>query len=175
MTKVNVISMIKDKQLAEDVISLLLDRAIQVDYVLELVTTSFITIDEQLANKLHIAMARTTTNLLQQKQDVIDLGNVTIPFAYNNDKLSKLDCEAKISYMLDICRVAFPSGKLECVSEHSKRIFEDTITCLKEVIRKNKITNKQVLLNKYSYKQGQYNHSYDYLVMLVENNNIFED
>lgn len=77
--------------------------------------------------------------------------------------------------MLDICRVAFPTAKLEDASEHSKRIFEDTITCLKEVIRKNKITNKQVLLDKYSYKQRQYNNSYSYLVMLVENNNIFKD
>jgi hypothetical protein len=31
------------------------------------------------------------------------------------------------------------------------------------------------LLDKYSYKQRQYNNSYSYLVMLVENNNIFED
>ena len=175
MTKLNDISMIKDKQLANEIISLLLDRATQVDYVLELVTTLFITIDEQLANKLHVAMARTTTNLLQQKQDVIDFSNTIIPFAYNNDKLSKLDCEAKISYMLDICRVAFPAAKLEGASKHSKRIFEDTITCLKEVITKNNITNKQALLDKYSYKQGQYNNRYNYLVMLVKNNNIFED
>jgi hypothetical protein len=175
MTKVNAISIIKDKQLANEIIDLLLDRATQVDYVLELVTTSFITIDEQLANKLHVTMAKTTTNLLQQKQDVIDLGNITIPFAYNNDKLSKLNCEAKISYMLDICKVAFPTAKLEGASEHSKRIFEDTITCLKKVITKNSITNKQALLDKYSYKQGQYNNSYSYLVMLIENNNIFED
>ena len=175
MTKVNAISMIKDKQLAEDVISLLLDQATQVDYVLELVATSFITVDEQLANKLHVAMARTNTNLLQQKQDVIDLGNVTIPFAYNRDKLSKLDCEAKISYMLDICRVAFPRAKLEGASQHSERIFDDTITCLKQVIKKNNITNKQALLNKYSYKQRLYNNSYNYLFMLIENNNIFED
>jgi hypothetical protein len=120
-------------------------------------------------------MANTTTNLLQQKQAVMDLGNVTIPFAYNKDKLSKLDCEAKVSYMLDICRVAFPRAKLEGASEHSKRIFNDTITCLKQVIKKNNITNKQALLDKYSYKQGQYNHSYDYLVMLIQNNSLFED
>lgn len=51
MKEVNVISMIKDKQLAGEIIGLLLDKATQVDYVLELVTTSFITIDEQLAKK----------------------------------------------------------------------------------------------------------------------------
>jgi hypothetical protein len=175
MKEVNVISTIKDEKLAKEIIDLLLDRATQVDYVLELIATSFITIDEQLANKLHIAIAKVTTKLLQQKQDVIDLGNTTIPFAYNMDKLSKLDCEAKVSYLLDICRVAFPMAKLEGHSEHSKRIFKDTITCLKQVIKKNKITNKQALLDKYSYKEGQYNHSYSYLAMLVKNNNIFED
>jgi hypothetical protein len=175
MKEVTAKSIIKDEKLAKEIIDLLLDRATQVDYVLKLVATSFITMDEQLANKLHIAMANTTTKLLQQKQGVMDLGNVTIPFAYNNDKLSKLDCEAKISYLLDICKVAFPRAKLEGHSEHSKRIFDDTITCLKQVIKKNNIINKQALLDKYSYKQGQYNNSYNYLVMLVENNNIFED
>jgi hypothetical protein len=175
MKEVTAKSIIKDEKLAKEIIDLLLDRATQVDYVLELVATSFITMDEQLANKLHIAMARTTTNLLQQKQGIIDLGNTTIPFAYNKDKLSKLDCEARVSYMLDICKVAFPEAKLESHSEHSKRMFDDTITCLKQVIRKNNITTKQALLDKYSYKQGQYNSPYDYLVMLIQNNNLFED
>lgn len=120
-------------------------------------------------------MANTTTNLLQQKQGIIDLGNTTIPFAYNKDKLSKLDCEARLNYMLDICKVAFPTAKLEGASEYSKRIFEDTITCLMQVIKKNEITNKQALLNKYSYKQRLYNNNYNYLVMLIENNNILEN
>lgn len=171
MTKLNDISMIKDKQLAEYVISLLLDRAIQVDYVLELVTTSFITIDEQLANKLHIAMARTTTNLLKEKQAVINLGNVTIPFAYNNDKLSKLDCESKITFMLDICRVVFPTGKLEGASEHSKRIFNDTINCLKQLIKKKDLTKKTDLTSIYYSNPDRVN----YLNLLIKNNNIFED
>jgi hypothetical protein len=116
-TKVNAISRIKDKQLANEIIDLLLEKVTQVDYLLELVINSFITIDEQLVNKLHIEMARTTTNLLQHKQKVIDQGNIIIPFAYNNENLSKLDCEVKISYMLDICKVAFPRAKLEGASQ----------------------------------------------------------
>lgn len=171
MKEVNFISVEKDKQLALDIIQLLIDRATQVDYVLELVATSFIRMDEQLANKLHVAMARTTTNLLEEKQAVINLGNITIPFAYNNDKLSKLDCEAKVTFMLDICRVAFPTGKLEGASEHSKRIFNDTITCLKQLIKKKDLTKETDLTSIYYSNPDRLN----YLSLLIKNNNIFED
>ncbi len=160
-----------DKQLALVIIDLLLKRATQVDFVLELVATSFITINEQLANKLHVAMANTTSNLLQQKQEIIYLGNTTIPFAYNKDKLSKLNCEAKISYMLDICKVAFPRAKLEGASKHAERIFNDTIECINEVVKKKKLTKASQLTSMYSSNVDRVT----YLKLLIKNNNIFED
>lgn len=164
----------KDTMLVVEILTKL-EEATEVDKVLESICSALVIKDKQLANKIHIAMANTTSHLLEVKQQELDLANVTVSFAYNNDKLSKLDCEAKFSYLLDICRVAFPNAKLEGASEHSKRIFNDTITCLKQIITSNNLTNKQALLDKYSYKQGPYNNSYNYLVMLVNNNNIFEN
>ena len=169
MKEVNAISMIRDKQVADEIIGLLLDRATQVDYVLELVATSFITIDEQLANKLHIAIAKATTLLLQYKQSRIDLGIESIPFAYSNNKLSKLTNEARISYMLDICNVAFPNGKLEGASEHSKKIYDDTNSVLKALLRSKKITSINQLFEDDWYKRRG-----DYIALLVNNNDLFD-
>jgi hypothetical protein len=49
-----------DKQLALVIIDLLQKEATQVDYVLELVTTSFITIDEQLTKEGHLTCMYTS-------------------------------------------------------------------------------------------------------------------
>ena len=169
MKEVNAISMIKDKQVAGEIIDLLLDRATEVDYVLELVATLFITVDEQLANKLHIAIAKATTKLLEYKQSRIDMGIENIPFAYNNDKLCKLTNEARISYMLDICNVAFPNGKLEGASEHSKKIYDDTISVLKSILKSKKITSINQLFEDDWYKRRG-----DYIPLLVKNNDLFK-
>lgn len=170
MTEVNSKSIIKDKQLAEEIIGLLLDRATQVDYVLELVATSFIIIDEQLANKLHLAMAKTTTNLLQHKQDVIDSSKNIMPIAYSR-KLDELSAEDRLGYLLDICRIMFPSASLETHSRLSKNIFDDTIACIDNIIRTRKLTKKNHLLYLYNSNPVRLN----YLKMLVENNNMFKD
>ena len=168
MKEVNAISMIKDKQVADEIINLLLDRATQVDYVLELVATSFITVYEQLASKLHVAMAKAITKLLEYKQSRIDLSIDNISFAYSSDQLCKLTDEARISYMLDICNVAFPNGKLEGASQHSKKIYDDTLSVLKSILKSKKITSINQL-----FKDDWYKRRGDYITLLVNNNDLF--
>lgn len=161
---------INDKMLASKIVELLTNNSTKIDYVLELVCSELVESDEQLTNKLHIAISKATTKLLEYKQKRIDLGMNIIPFAYAKQQMHKLKPETRISYMLDMCNCVFPDGQLKSYSELSRRIYVDTINCLKEVIIANNIKCLDEL-----FKDDWYMRRADYIKLLTVNNELFKD
>ena len=156
-----------DKELALEILNLLDKYTTRVDYVLELVCCNLILKDEQLTNKLHIALANTTSSLLKHKDDRLNLSNNSISFAFNYNKLRKLNPKSKISWLLDMCESVFPNGKIEGHSEHAKKIFEETINTLNTIFNDDCIHSLEELFEDYWwYKKKKY------LTLIVKENNL---
>jgi hypothetical protein len=156
-----------DKQLATEILNLLESKSANVDKILELVCSNLIIKDEQLANKLHIALANTTTCLLKHKEDRLNLSNNSLPFAFNYSKLKKLKPENKISWLLDMCESVFPNGKIEGHSEHAKSIFEETINTLKIIFNDKNIYSLEQLFEDFWWLRKK-----KYVSLLVNENRL---